>query len=194
MSPGGKGGTRPRHSGDPRISAASRLRACIFPWILTALLPACTRVIAWPSVEPDPDFVRRHIASMETKPFDGVVLQALIPGPDGAAGSFTWSVLERRYTDEEFHPFVDLVRQVPFRRFRYNFLRINLNATDRPLDMFDDDRWDILIANFAMAARAAREAGLGGLMVDPEAYTEEESGTEIPRFNVFDFRLRGMAE
>jgi hypothetical protein len=81
------------------------------------VLLACTRVIAWPSVEPDPDFVRRHIASMETKPFDGVVLQALIPGPDEAPRSFTGSVLERRYTAEEFRPFVDLVRQVPFHRF-----------------------------------------------------------------------------
>lgn len=162
--------------------------------ILMALSPACARVIAWPSVEPDQDFVRRHITSMETKPFDGVVLQALIPGSDGAVRPFTWSVLERRYSAEEFRSFVDTVRKVPFRRFQYNFLRINLNATDRPFDMFDDERWGILIANVAVAAAAAREAGLRGLMVDPEAYAEEEPGTEIPRFNVFDFRLRRTTE
>ena len=171
-----------------------RVWACIFLWILTAVLPACARVIAWPSVEPDQDFVRRHITSMETKPFDGVVLQALIPGSDGVARPFTWSVLDRRYSAEDFRSFVDTMRQVPFRRFQYNFLRINLNATDRPFDMFDEERWDILIANFAMAAGAAREAGLRGLMVDPEAYAEEEPGTEIPRFNVFDFRLRRTTE
>jgi len=155
-----------------------------------AVLPACARVIAWPSPEPDPDFVRRHIDAMETKPFDGVVLQALIPGSDGVARSFTWSVLERRYSAQDFRPFVDMVRRVPFRRFRSNFLRINLNATDRPFDMFDDGRWDILVANFAMAATAAREAGLRGLMLDPEAYAGEEPGTKIPGVNVFDFRLR----
>jgi hypothetical protein len=60
--------------------------------------------------------------------------------------------------------------------------------------MFDDERWDILIANFATAARAAREAGLRGLMVDPEAYAQEKPGTEMPRFNVFDFRLHRTTE
>jgi hypothetical protein len=177
-----------------KMSAVVTNCACLMLCIVTVVLPACARVIAWPSPEPDPDFVRRHIDSMETKPFDGVVLQALIPGSDGEARPFTWSVLERRYNIEDFRYFVDMVRQVPFRRFQYNFLRINLNATDRPFDMFADDRWDILVANFAMAARAAREAGLRGLMVDPEAYAEAEPGTETPRFNVFDFRLRRTTE
>lgn len=172
------------------MPAALRVCACIALWIGTAVLPACARLIAWPSFEPDQDFVRRHIAAMETKPFDGVVLQAMIPIPDGTARPFTWSVLERSYSAEEFRPFVDTVRQVPFHRFRDNFLRINLNATDRPFDMFDDERWDVLTGNFATAAWAAREAGLRGLMVDPEAYAQPEPGTRIPRFNVFDFRLR----
>ena len=176
-----------------RPPAAPRIWACILLWIM-AVVTGCARVVAWPSVEPDQDFVRRHIASMETKPFDGVVLQALISGPEGTVRSFTWSVLERRYSIEAFRPFVDMVRQVPFRRFRSNFLRINLNATDRPFDMFDDERWGILITNFATAATAAREAGLRGLMVDPEAYAEEQPGTKIPRFNVFDFRLRRTIE
>lgn len=180
----------PRRSGEKGMLTAARGCTWILLLALTGLSPACARVIAWPSVEPDQDFVRRHIASMETKPFDGVVLQAVMSGPDGVTQAFTWSVLERRYSIEDFRPFVRTVRQVPFRRFQYNFLRINLNATDRPFDMFDDDRWDILIANFAAAAAAAREAGLRGFMVDPEAYAEPEPGTEIPRFNVFDFRLR----
>ena len=171
-----------------------RIWACHFLYLITVMSLACARVIAWPSFEPDQDFVRRHIASMETKPFDGVVLQALLPGPDGGMRPFTWSVLERRYRTEDFRSFVDVVRQVPFRRFRDNFLRINLNATDHPFDMFDDEQWDILIANFATAAAAARDAGLRGLMVDPEAYAEVNPGTDIPRFNVFDFRLRRTIE
>lgn len=181
-------------SGGGKVSAFARNCAYLLLCVGTAVLPACARVIAWPSFEPDQDFVRRHIAAMEIKPFDGVVLQARIPGAGGVSRSFTWSVLERRYGDEDFRSFVDTVRQVPFRRFGHNFLRINLNATDRSFDMFDDEPWDILIANFAMAARAAREAGLRGLMVDPEAYAEAEPGTELPRFNVFDFRLRRTTE
>ena len=80
------------------MPAVLRLWACIVLGIMTAVLPACARVIAWPGVEPDQDFVRRHIDAMETKPFDGVVLLALIPGSDGVSRPFTWSVLERRYS------------------------------------------------------------------------------------------------
>ncbi len=179
--------------GHMRLPVVPHVCVCALLWIM-AVLAACARVIAWPSVEPDQDFVRRHIVSMETKPFDGVVLHAVIAGPEGTARSFTWSVLERRYSLEAFRPFVDTVRQVPFRRFKYNFLRINLNATDGPFDMFDEDRWTVLTANFGTAAAAAREAGLRGLMVDPEAYAEVTPETEIPRYNVFDFRLHRTSE
>jgi hypothetical protein len=158
--------------------------------VLAVVSPACARVIAWSSVEPDPDFVRRHIVAMETKPFDGVVLQATMAGQQGIARLFAWSAVSRKYSPEEFRPFVETLRQVPFHRFRHNFLRINLNPTDRPFDMFDDEPWEILTENVAVAAAAAREAGLGGFMLDPEAYADPEPGTEIPRFNVFDFRLR----
>ncbi|MBI2000155.1 MAG: hypothetical protein HYS69_03010 [candidate division NC10 bacterium] len=157
---------------------------------LTALLPACTRLIAWPEAEPDQDFLRRHIAAMEVKPFDGVVLQATVPGLEGSARVFTWSALARRYSMEELRPVVETLRQVPFRRFRHNFLRVNVNPTDRPFDMFDDEPWDILIGNLVTAAAAAREAGLRGLLLDPEAYADPEPGSRIPRFNVFDFRRR----
>jgi len=172
------------------MPAALRIWTCIFLWVVTTVLPACARVIAWPSPDLDQDFVRRHITLMETKPFDGVVLQATMVGQEGTARFFAWSAVNRRYSAEEFRPFVEAVHRVPFRRFRHNFLRINLNPTDRPFDMFDDDRWEILTANVATAAAAAREAGLRGFMVDPEAYADPEPGTEIPRFNVFDFRLR----
>jgi hypothetical protein len=166
-------------------------------WIFLAGLAtgslACARLIAWPSVEPDQEFVRRHISSMETKPFDGVVLQATLPSLEGTPRYFTWSAPTRRYSAEEFRPVVESLRATPFRRFRHNFLRINLNPTDQAFDMFDDDRWDILTGNFATAATATREAGLRGLLVDPEAYATPEPGSEIPRFNVFDFRLRRTA-
>ena len=158
--------------------------------LLTILLVACARVIAWPSVEPDQDFLQRHIASMDSKPFDGVVIQAVVPGVHESARLFTWSTLKHQYTPQEFRPVVEVLRRVPFRRFRDNFLRINVNPIDQTFDMFDEDRWEVLASNFSLAAAAARETGLRGLMVDPEAYAEVQPGSETPRFNVFDFRLR----
>ena len=172
------------------------MRCCLWTLLagIAAASLACTRLIAWPDAEPDQEFLRRHIASMEVKPFDGVVLQATVPGLEGSARVFTWSALARRYSMEEFRPVVETLRQVPFRRFRHNFLRVNVNPTDRPFDMFDDEPWDILIRNLVTAAAAAREAGLRGLLLDPEAYADPELGSRIPRFNVFDFRRRRTAQ
>ena len=167
-----------------------RGRRVVLLALLAALFPACARVIAWPSVEPDQDFLQRHIASMESKPFDGVVIQAVVPGVHEGVRLFTWSTLRHRYTLGEFRPVIETLRRVPFRRFRHNFLRINVNPADQPFDMFDEDRWGVLTSNFSLAAAAAREAGLRGLMVDPEAYAEARPGSDTPRFNVFDFRLR----
>jgi len=175
-----------------RVSASLGIRRSL--WILVAGLAlvasACARLIAWPGIEPDQDFVRRHITAMEHKPFDGVVLAARIPGLEGSAREFAWSAVTRRYTAAEFQPVVSTLRGIPFRRFRHNFLRINVNPVDRPFDMFDDDRWGILTANFATVAAAAREAGLRGLMVDPEAYSTPDPRVQPPQFNVFDVRLR----
>ena len=83
------GGNRPRVvslSGKRRQAPLTCDFARILVCLLAALSPACARVIAWPSVEPDQDLVRCHITSMEAKPFDGVVLQATGRGAGGRAG------------------------------------------------------------------------------------------------------------
>ncbi|HEX9897620.1 MAG TPA: hypothetical protein VGC81_00245 [Candidatus Methylomirabilis sp.] len=157
---------------------------------LAMVSSACARLIAWPAIEPDQEFVRRHISAMERKPFDGVVLAARIPGLEGLTREFAWSAVTRRYTAAEFQPVVSTLRGIPFRRFLHNFLRINVNPMDHPFDMFDDDRWGILTGNFTIVAAAAQAARFRGLMVDPEAYATVNPETQRPRFNVFDFRLR----
>lgn len=151
---------------------------------------ACARLIAWPGPEPDQEFLRKHISSMEAKPFDGVVLQVTVPSLEGGARNFAWSALSYSYTFNELQPVIKTLQEVQFRRFRHNFLRVNINSTDRHFDMFDDGQWSVLIGNLVAAATVAREAGLRGLLLDPEAYADPEPGSETPRFNVFDFRLR----
>jgi hypothetical protein len=178
----------------PTLASVIRRWLWIFLMGTVIVSPACARLIAWPGYEPDHEFVRRHISAMELKPFDGVVLAARIPGLEGLAREFAWSAATRRYTPAEFQPIVATLREVPFRRFRHNFLRINVNPMDQPFDMYDDDNWEILVGNFATAAAAAREAGLRGLMVDPEAYAAPVPETQQPRFNVFDFRLRRTSQ
>ncbi len=160
---------------------------------VATLSSSCAKLIAWPADEPDQDFLRRNITAMETKPFDGVVLQAVVPGLEGTARYFTWSAVTRRYSEAEFRPIVETLRAVRFGRFRHNFLRVNVNTTEQPFDMFEDEQWSVLITNLATAAAAARAAGLRGLVIDPEAYAAPEPGTRAPQVNVFDFRRRRTA-
>jgi hypothetical protein len=70
---------------------------------------------------------------------------------------------------------------------------MNLNPADRPFDLFDDAAWAILTGNLVAAARAAWEADLAGLLLDPEAYSDPDPGTGRPRYNVFDYTRRALA-
>jgi hypothetical protein len=123
---------------------------------------------------------------MERKPFDGVVLHLSVPGVPPGMENFSWHLHDHRYQWDEVRRAVEELKAVPFRRFRHNFLRINLNPGDRQLDFLDDQTWETGIANLGLAARIVREAGLKGLMVDPEAYN--------PRFNVFAYERRAVRE
>lgn len=162
---------------------------------LAILLGGCApKLIEWGGGEPDQAFLARHYARMEEQPFDGLVLHLRLPGRPGVESVFLWDPFASRYTPEEVSPAVDTLRGIPFRRFRHNFLRVNLNRADAPLDLFDDPAWEMATANLALAARIAREAGLAGLLIDPEAYAPPEEGGDRPRFNAFDYTRRGRPE
>ena len=154
--------------------------------IFSLMLTGCTALIEWGWDEPDQTFLKTHIITMERKPFDGVVLHLTVPGVPPGMENFSWHLHDHRYQWNEVRPAVEELKAVPFRRFRHNFLRININSGNGPHDMLDDQTWETVFANLRLAARIVREAGLKGLMVDPEAYT--------PRFNVFNYDRRAVRE
>lgn len=166
------------------IEAARSLAASILICSLT--LTGCTALIEWGWDEPDQTFLKTHITTMERKPFDGIVLHLTVPGVPPGLSNFSWHLHDHRYQWDEVRPAVEELEAVPFSRFRHNFLRINLNPDDRPLDLLDDHAWETVFSNLRLAAMIVREAGLKGLMVDPEAY--------VPRFNVFNYGLRTSRE
>lgn len=117
--------------------------------------------------EPDPAFMRRHVAQMEATPFDGVVFHIKYRTADGSESNFTWDAWgRRRFAWEELAPAVEDLRATPFRRLKHNFLRFNTTPAD--LDWFDD--YSTVVHNARLAARAAREGGARGIMFDPEQY------------------------
>jgi len=193
------GGLLPR-ARDSRPRAASTLvREGIHSLVPSLLifsltLTGCTALIEWGWDEPDQAFLKTHITTMERKPFDGVVLHLTVPGVPPGVSNFSWHLDDHRYQWHEILPAVEELKAVPFRRFRHNFLRINLNPGNGPLDMLDDQTWETVFANLRLAARTVREAGLKGFMLDPEAYARPDPTSGRPRFNVFDYGRRAVRE
>jgi hypothetical protein len=162
--------------------------------ILSLALTGCAHLIEWGWDEPDQTFLTTHVAMMERKPFDGVVLHLTVPDVAPDLANFSWHLADHRYQWDDLQPAVEELKAVPFRRFQHNFLRVNLNSTDRPLDLLDDSAWETLLANLRLAARIARDGGLRGFMVDPEAYAARDPEDGRPRLNAFDYSRRAVRE
>jgi hypothetical protein len=123
------------------------------------------RVIEFGWDIPDPAYLRANIESMERVPFDGVVLDV---------DRFSWKAFVRRLPEDTFAKALEDLRATRFRRFRHNFLRLNVGVVED---------WPGAVANVAMAGRFVREAGLRGILFDTEPYqgTEWEGSDEVMR-------------
>ncbi len=116
--------------------------------------------------EPDTAFMRQHAAQMDATPFDGCVYHFCYRQPDGKDGRFVWECWGRRsFTTQEVQPAIDDLKATRFRRLRHNFLRFNV--TPGNLGWFDD--YSAVVNNARLAARVAREGGVG-ILLDTEQY------------------------
>ena len=162
------------HTRGPRRGALGPRRANLLVLVVLLLcgaaLPACAgpkKLIEMGWDEPDPAFMRAHIAEMEASPFDGCVYHLLYARPDSTTGNFTWEAWGRRaFTEDELRPGLEDLRATRFRRFRHNFLRFN--GTPADLDWFDD--YGAVLANARLAASIAQRGGSAGILFDPEPY------------------------
>jgi hypothetical protein len=140
--------------------------------VLALLAAGCApqkRLIEFGWDEPDTAFMRAHIAEMERTPFDGCVYHASFTQGEGRA-SLAWYAWGRRaFTAAELEASRRDLRATRFRRFRYNFLRLNVTPAD--LDWFDD--YGAVLANARLAARLAREGRSRGILLDTEAYQSQ---------------------
>jgi hypothetical protein len=117
--------------------------------------------------EPTTGFLRSHIAEMETTPFDGCVFVAHANTADGKDAQFHSECWGRRaFTESELQPALDDLKATPFKRFRYNFLRVNVTPGD--VDWFDD--FTAITTNMRLAAHIAGAGGAKGILLDVEPY------------------------
>lgn len=117
--------------------------------------------------EPDPAFLRAHLAEVEASPFDGVIYHLPYRLADGSAGDFTWKAWGKRaFTEQDVAAALADLEATPFRRLQHNFLRFNVTPAD--LDWFDD--FGAVIQNAELAASVARRGGSKGIAFDTEQY------------------------
>lgn len=90
-------------------------------------------------------------------PFDGLNIQmGLNP------------VVPREMKYGQFKDKVRTYKKIKFKRFKYNFFHTLIDQFDPR--WLDDDAWEIIAANWGVAAKVAKEAGAVGLCFDPECY------------------------
>jgi hypothetical protein len=105
---------------------------------------------------PSAQFVHDHVAEMEQMPFDGVIV------------TFDYASHVQSQTPvsyEQFRSALAPVRNTTFTTMSHNFVIVYTT----PAGSFFDD-YSAPVDNFRRLARAAREAGLEGIVFDNEAY------------------------
>ncbi len=130
---------------------------------------------------PDTFYIRKHIKVMEGKAFDGIVIlpKVQFSGKFARANWVWFSKTPLKY--ENVKHIVDNLRAVKFRRFTDNFLWTGTHV-DTALKFEDGSRkpmkcpgwfdrdFNIVVNNFALAAKICKQAGLKGILLDTEQY------------------------
>lgn len=109
--------------------------------------------------EPDPAFMRKHIATMEKTPFGGTVFHV--------NSDFLWQGWGRRtFTEAELAPAIEDLKKIEFKKFKHNFLRFNVAQGN--VDWFDD--FSPVLNNARLAAKVAKIGKAAGILFDIEQY------------------------
>ena len=132
---------------------------------------------------PDAKYCRENVLEMERLPFDGIAIwpTAEIDGKREKIW-FRWFNPER-IPEEMVADTIRDLKATEFTTFTDNFLQMSSQCG--PLgapSWWDDDAWEAISANMALAARIAKDCGLKGIMIDVEQYGAAESPYKY-RFN-----------
>jgi hypothetical protein len=128
----------------------------------------------------DTQYIREHWQEMEKMPFNGVGIivaldrEAWEQGQQIPENLLGWHVMGPRvFQLEDFRPAIEDLESPKWSTFNDNFLAVNLSSTISVpgFNWFDDDRWRIIVNNFAVVAAIAAKARAKGLILDPEHYS-----------------------
>jgi hypothetical protein len=169
---------------------AMSLLAAIASACLATPQPGTKKVLEWGWDEPDPAFMRAHLAELESSPFDGVIYHLGYTTPAGKAGNFTWEFWgHRAFAMSQLAPGLADLRATPFRSLTDNFLRIN--ATPADIGWFDD--FSAVLTNARLAAAVARRGGSKGVCFDVEPYANRALWNYSKQADTTEHRWSGYA-
>ncbi len=120
--------------------------------------------------QPDTERLRASLAEMETRPFDGVVVNAVGRVDETRRCPLRTAFAGDKWQREWFQPCIADLKACKFTRFTDNFLVLGANPGN--VDWFDDAGWASIVEHWQIAAWVARQGGLKGLLFDPEPYTQ----------------------
>jgi hypothetical protein len=134
---------------------------------------AAAALIEFQGTHADPAYVVQHIDWIESRPFDGMVINDFLgrnllstqvkdvaPQMVDASGVVTYDAAERGLAG---------LKGV-FRKFHHNFAKVNFAITGPPPLLTDDRGWQVVNQSAANYARAVQAAGLEGIIFDNENY------------------------
>ena len=82
--------------------------------------------------EPDTAFLRKHIAEIEKRPFDGTVFHLNFKADDGSMQNYVWHTWgTRAFTEADFQHAIEDLKNTPLTKFTHNFLRFNTTPASR---------------------------------------------------------------
>ena len=144
-------------------------------------------------------FLEQHLAEMEKdSPLDGITIRFAGKTEEvngvkyGPTSGNAWN--KRPWKYELLRDEIQRYKALHFTQFTDNFYYLTTSAMD--FDWCSDDDWKNVANNFGVAAKAAREMGLKGLLVDIEEYGKHfwNYGDDVhPKDISFD-DLRKLAE
>ena len=139
-----------------------------------------------------PSFIRAHRERLDSLPFDGIVVY--VRNADLSVNVSARVMGREELTPREVESTLAPLKGLSFRRLTRNFAAV---LGGRPPDFMDD--WSVPVRNFALLAKAAREAGLKGIYFDNENYHapwgDHPAGVRHPKIPLADYqkqaRIRG---
>ncbi len=143
--------------------------------------PVTKKLIALSMDPPDTKTVRDNLSKIEAEsPFNGIVIGVRGVDDDGKQVILSNVFVKRDWKREWFQSSVDDLKAIRARQrtLTNNFVLVRTN--DGNVDWYDDAGWKQVVEHWRIAAWVAHEAGMKGILFDPENYSH------LPQFNIPD--------